>query len=81
MAAPARKRVTLEGEGGSPWVSVWVHVAESEGGRVTITLLHDYPDLAPAAGWRARGRGLSCRVRRVEGRVLTCDPVTEGGAA
>ncbi len=47
-------------------------VAPANIGPVTLTLLHDYPDLAPQAGWTVTGRSLDLTITAVNGLTLTC---------
>lgn len=57
-------------------LSLWAKVAETVTG-ATVTLLHEYPDLAITAGWRIVNDDTSYRVTGVDGLVITC--VSEGG--
>lgn len=71
---PRQIRVTFTGPGTEPGnePNVWVNAQDGDGG-VTLTLMHDYPDLKPAAGWVADAGALGrFVVTGVSGRVLEC---------
>lgn len=70
-------RVTLGPADDPTLTSLWAAKAAGEGGTTVFTLLYDYPDLKPAAGWRVAGRAGRFVVTAVAGRQLTC--AAEGG--
>jgi len=61
----------------SPVASIWVMVSSPDtGGSRFFTLLHDYADLKPAAGWHLRFEGVFYAIREAHLPSMLAAPVS-----
>jgi len=72
---PRKIRVHLSAPGtpAEQAASIWVEeTAPLAAGKFQVKLLHDYPDMKPAAGWTLLHDGRAYTVERVSGASLQC---------
>ena len=55
-----------------PGANIWVGAKTPADGALELTLLQDYPDLKPVAGWHVKVGPHKYEVRTVAGRVIQC---------
>ena len=77
----SRRRVVLHDGTRDATAPVWADVAHTADG-ATVTLLYDYPDIKPQAGWKVTAGAEAFVVESVSGRALACVPDKgQGGEA